>query len=211
MQLQFVEKAKYRKHLNSVIFAFIASLLVLSLAYGTLFIKLFSDQPNQIGFMPPEQQTAEMKSKSNQEPVLNNEMISDKERFVESEQAPKTNFRYNLLGVILALITCGIVLSNLRHTAFFKEIYYVWKLKQVHNQIYRKLKPIKQAVKEGDETAMLILSFYYQGLKQVYELDDNTITMGTINRDIDALDEQIKAQGKEVDISTFKVNLLKVF
>ena len=46
MILKDIEKAIYRKRLNIVIVSFIASLLVLSLAYGQGLIALFADSVN---------------------------------------------------------------------------------------------------------------------------------------------------------------------
>mgnify|MGYP000468796162 FL=1 len=53
-------------------------------------------------------------------------------------------------------------------------------IKQCQNQIYRKLKSIKKAASENDTAAIAILVFYYRSLKQVYELDDNTLTINNI-------------------------------
>jgi hypothetical protein len=209
MQLQFVDKKKYRNHLNLVIFAFIATLLTLSLVYGALLIKTFSDLPNQIGFMSNTEQQKELNTDI--DVTLKGDGISspNTEQLTQQDEPPTSNFKYNLLGVVLALITCIFLLSKFRRSDFFKEIYYVWQLKQVQNQIFRKLKNIKKAVKEDDKTAMLILTFYYEGLKQVYELDDNTITMGTIHRDIDLLKDEVKQQGVTIEITDFDVSLLK--
>jgi len=43
------------------------------------------------------------------------------------------NFRYNLLGVVLSLLACMAALHSLKNSAFFKEIYYVWQMKQIQN------------------------------------------------------------------------------
>ena len=42
MKLIEINKERYRKHLNIVIVAFISSLLILSLTFGTILINLFS-------------------------------------------------------------------------------------------------------------------------------------------------------------------------
>lgn len=95
-----------------------------------------------------------------------------------------SNFKYNFAGVLLALLACAAILHGLKRSAYFEEIYYVWKLKQLHNLIYRKLKKIKTAaLKHHDENALFILNFYYTGLKQVYTLDDNTLTLETLAKD----------------------------
>ena len=118
------------------------------------------------------------------------------------------NFRYNLLGVLLAVLACAAVLHQLKHKAMFKEIYYVWKLKQLHNRIYRKHKKIKLAAKSDDVNAIIILNFYYHTRKQVYKLDDNTLTLSALEKDIAVLNEQIKNKNLSVTLEQFDQSLL---
>ena len=115
-----------------------------------------------------------------------------------AEQA--SNFKFNFIGVILALLTCAAGLHQLKSKEYFREIYYVWQLKQIQNLIYRKLKRIKNALKDDDINAMIILNYYYQSLKQVYLLDDNTLTISTLNNDQEKLNELIA--NKNISIST---------
>jgi hypothetical protein len=219
MQLQFVDKTRYRKHLNIVILGFITTLLVLSLAYGTLFIKLFSDLS-----LPIAVTTSTTMNDSPQKiepltptPVAESDVVVldyDATRLNEETTefaAQESNFKYNFLGVFLALLSCGVILNKLKRTSFFTEIYYVWQMKQVHNKIFRKLKYIKKALKNDDETAMLILTFYYQGLIQIYQLDDNTITMPTLTKDIEKLEAQISEKGISVNIEDFELTMVKSF
>jgi len=165
MKLIEVEKSIYRKHLNIVIVGFVASLMILSVGFGTGLIALFSDNTN-------------------------------------------TNFRFNLLGVVLALVCCLSLLVYLKHRPFFKEIYYVWQLKQLHNQIFRRLKKIKQASLQGDEKAINILNYYYQSLKQVYTLDDNTLVISKLNKDIDDLNCLIDKENINISIESFSKALI---
>jgi hypothetical protein len=117
------------------------------------------------------------------------------------------NFRYNILGVMLALLVCVAVLSQLKDTPYFKEIYYVWKLKQLHNKIYRKVKKIKLAAK-NEVDALIILKFYYHSRKQVYLLDDNTLTIPELDQEIIQLDETIANKSLTISLSQFKESLL---
>lgn len=118
------------------------------------------------------------------------------------------NFRYNLLGVILSVLACAAVLQRIKGKAFFKEIYYVWCLKQLHNKIYRKAKKIKLAAKNDDVNALIILNFYYHSRKQVYLLDDNTLTIPELEKDIRQLDETIADKNLTVTLSQFEESLL---
>ena len=115
-----------------------------------------------------------------------------------------------IASVILALLICVTVLSQIKDKSYFKEIYYVWKLKQLHNRIYRKFKKIKLAAK-NDINALTILNFYYHSRKQVYLLDDNTLTIPELNKDIKKLDQMIAKQNLIISLSEFKESLLKFY
>jgi len=178
MQLIDVDKARYKKHLNIVIIGFISALLVLSLAFGSVLIALFSSvgEITQVGSL--------------------------------SEAPEQSNFRYNLLGVILALMANAAVLHSIKRSDYFTEIYYVWQMKQIQNLIYRKLTKIKAAAKDNDSQALVILYYYYHSLKQLYVLDDNTITLSTVEKDIQKIQESIEEQGIDVTAKPFDKKML---
>ena len=186
MQLIDINKARYRKHLNITIVGFISSLLVMSLIFGTLLISLFSN-------------VVEV----NELVKIANDVIID-----GMEAEPETNFRYNLLGVILALLANGAVLYNIKNSEFFTEIYYVWQIKQLQNLVYRKLKKIKLAAKNGEETALIILSFYYQSQIQVYKLDDNTITLSSIEKNLQQINDSIAESNLTISAEQFEKQLI---
>ncbi len=185
MQLIDIDKVRYRKHLNIVIVAFISSLLVLSLLFGTVLISLFANVGDVNEFLPT---------------------VNDA---VQAE--PDSNFRFNLLGVMLALFANGAILYKVKNSAFFTEIYYVWQVKQIQNLVYRKLKKIKLAAKNGEETAMIILSFYYQSQLQIYKLDDNTITLSTIENHQQQLNDLIAKSGLTISAEQFDKSLIATY
>lgn len=121
------------------------------------------------------------------------------------------NFHLNFLGVLLAFALCGGVLYRQRHHAYFKEIYYVSRLKALHNRIYRKLKAIKLAAQNNDVNALIILSFYYTSLKFVYLLDDNTLTLGEVDVELNRINQQIERLGLTVGAQDFSAELLTRF
>jgi len=126
---------------------------------------------------------------------------------VTGEQS--SNFKYNLLGVILALLVCMGILHQLRHSEYFKEIYYVWRLKQIHNTIYRRLKKIKAAAKNKvDVNALIILNYYYVGLKQLYLLDDNTLVLSSLDKNIEELHSILISKNIEVTTEQFEQEML---
>lgn len=126
---------------------------------------------------------------------------------IETGEQPN-NFKLNLLGVMLGLLIASFILSRLRHTDFFYEIYYVWQLKQLHNRIYRKLTKIKALAKLNNVDAYIVLAFYYQSLKVVYELDDNTLVISKVNSDILTLEQSIKEADLKVELQQFSEALL---
>jgi len=179
MQLKEIDKKTYRSKLNQVIIAFIITLALLAIAFGTGLIALFA------------------------EPLA---LVSVN---IEAGQAEQTNnFKYNFLGVVLALLACAAILQQLKDKPFFNEIYYIWQLKQLQNTIYRRLKKIKKASVNGDKNALVVLSFYYASLKQLYILDDNTITMSSLNNDITKLEQLITEQGQEITSDAFTPEML---
>lgn len=122
-----------------------------------------------------------------------------------------SNFKYNLLGVILSLLACAAILHSLKKSEFFNEIYYVWQIKQIQNLIYRKLKKIKNSAKDCDENALLVLVFYYKSLQQIYELDDNTLTISAVNKEVNDLQEIITHNNLIIDVDLFDKKLINLW
>jgi hypothetical protein len=118
------------------------------------------------------------------------------------------NFHLNVIGVIIAIVLCSWVLHSQKQKPFMREVYYVWRLKQLNNQIYRKLVKIKQAADSNDKNAFIILSFYFASLKQVYSLDDNTLTISTVEKDIAQLNARIAELDINVSPELFEPELL---
>ncbi|WP_144210800.1 DUF3087 family protein [Shewanella donghaensis] len=121
------------------------------------------------------------------------------------------HFHLNLLAVILAVITCSLVMNFYKNHDYLKEIYWVWKLKQLHNRIYRKLAKIKLAASDNDPTALTILLFYYTTQKQVFELDNNTLTLATVQTDITAVESQIASLNLSIGVDDFSETLVDNF
>tara|TARA_R110000787_G_scaffold174480_1_gene287110 strand:+ start:1041 stop:1601 length:561 start_codon:yes stop_codon:yes gene_type:complete len=183
MKLKDIEKSVYRKHLNIIIVGFIASLLILALAYGQGLIMLFTDS-------------------------VNANINIDPAAMASGSAVPESNFSYNFFGVLLALLTCVFALHRLRASAFFSEVYYVWQVKQLQNAIYRKLKKIKAAAGDDEVNALVILNFYYASLKQIYLLDDNTLTMSKLNSDINELHTRIENKNLTLSTDQFEKSML---
>lgn len=227
MTLQEINKVRYRKHLNIVIVGFIATFALLSVGLGSTLIAIFSPeneaklvsvftQPSDIAVathspavMPNTSSLSSAPSSSG--PSVTTPSISAPEGRNTVSAKPQSNFRYNLAGVVIALVCCGALLSSLKRREFFTEIYYVWQLKQIHNQIYRRLASIKKASKNEDEKALVVLNYYYTSLLQVYELDDNTLVNNKVQQDLTAINDEISRLQLTVDTSAFDQSLIKLF
>ncbi|MEZ8056253.1 DUF3087 family protein [Vibrio atlanticus] len=121
------------------------------------------------------------------------------------------NFHLNVLGVILSVALNAFIASRVKGHDYFKEALYVWNLKQIHNQIYRKLKRIQPKAEQGDREALTILYFYYTTQKQVYDLDNNTLTIKTVQKSLDNIVELSEKWSIELDIETFSKDLVAKF
>jgi len=123
----------------------------------------------------------------------------------------QSNFKYNVAGVALALLFMSMVMNQVKRHIFLQDIYYVWQLKQLHNRIYRKLAKIKKSSQENDTNALIILAFYYRSLKQVYQLDDNTLTISKVEQDMTEITELLNGQDYNEMADKFDEKLLASF
>ncbi|WP_076541536.1 DUF3087 family protein [Shewanella sp. UCD-KL21] len=121
------------------------------------------------------------------------------------------HFHLNLLGVILAVLSCSLVMNYYKKHEYLKEIYWVWKLKQLHNRIYRKLAKIKLAASDNNPDALTVLLFYLTTQKQVFELDNNTLTLATVQADIDAVALTLEGLNLDITAADFSETLLDKF
>jgi len=122
-----------------------------------------------------------------------------------------THFMYNLAGVVIAAAFVVFVLTKFRQHPFMFEVVYVWDLKQQLNRIYRKQRKIEAAVEEGDNDAMIILNYLHCGSKQLYLLDDNTITLEDLAIKIQILDSRMEAAGLSLSTDLYAPSMLDNF
>jgi len=123
----------------------------------------------------------------------------------------ESHFFHNLAGVVTAAGIVIYVLNRLRSHPFMFEVVYVWDLKQQLNRIHRKQRKIEAAVEKDDRDAMIILNFQYRGSKQLYELDDNTITMQDLLGKIRHLDKRMEATGPGLSTDSYEPAMLNRF
>lgn len=168
MKLKEIDKARYRKHLNVVIFCMAAALIIISQATSALFIYIFS-------------------------------------------QPEASHFYHIIAAVAVAAVIVVYVVNKYRYHSYMSEVVYVWDLKQLLNKIQRKQRKIKPAVEGDDKDAMIVMNFMYRGSKQLYELDDNTITIEDLLLLINALDQRMEKAGLSLSTDSFKPSMLDRF
>lgn len=125
-----------------------------------------------------------------------------------TESGSTGNFHLNVLGVIIAVIATAFIMNKVKNTPYFDEIMYVWKLKQIHNRIYRKLAKIKGKADKNDHDSLLILAFYYTTQKQVFNLDNNTLTITEVQKSLNAINEQAAEIHFTLELADFNVEML---
>lgn len=122
-----------------------------------------------------------------------------------------THFHWNLLGVVVSSIALLVALLKLKSHPKMREVAYVWDLKQALNLIYRKNKKLLAAAEQGNPEAMLALQFSYAGSSQLWQLDDNTITMSNLNIAQSQLDDWAKEYNVQLDIADYRSESLNAF
>ena len=123
--------------------------------------------------------------------------------------AGESSFWLNAAGVATG---AGIVLSvlvRLRNTPYFDEVNYVWMLKQELNRIYRAQKKLDAALADGRRDALIIRLYNLEASRQVYDLDDNTLTMTELVRDLDELRERIRNEDLAISTADYRPELLE--
>tara|TARA_R110001592_G_scaffold175466_5_gene414702 strand:+ start:22309 stop:22821 length:513 start_codon:yes stop_codon:yes gene_type:complete len=120
-----------------------------------------------------------------------------------------SNFILNLVGVGFAAIIVGAVLYRIRVLPFMSEVLYVWRLKQELNAIYRQSAKLKAALELNNYHAFLIAYFNLTGSIQLYELDDNDLTLNSLRQDLLDLEAKTKALGVNLSTDDYHRGLLK--
>jgi hypothetical protein len=122
-----------------------------------------------------------------------------------------SHFLHNLAGIVFAAAVIIFSLNKLRQHPFMFEVVYVWDLKQQLNRIYRKQHKIEALVEKNDHDAMIIMNYMHRGSKQLYELDENTITMEALVSKIRVLDKRMEAAGLSTSTDSYDPAMLDRF
>jgi hypothetical protein len=119
------------------------------------------------------------------------------------------NFILNLIGVCVSAGVVGTVLYRIRLSPFMSEVVYVWHLKQEINAIYRQSAKLKPALERNNRNALIVAYYNFKASIQLYELDDNDLTLSSIREDLLALEEKIQELGMEISTDDYHRGLLK--
>ncbi|MGV6858337.1 MAG: DUF3087 family protein [bacterium] len=122
-----------------------------------------------------------------------------------------SHLAFNIGGAIMAVLLLSAVLNAYRRHPWMDEIVYVWELKQELNRIYRKSRKINKAIEAGDCKAMNIMCFSYNGSKQVYELDNNTLTMTQLEKNLKELEDNAEQHGCTLSLEQYDSDWLKQY
>ena len=123
-------------------------------------------------------------------------------------EANASNFTLNLIGVAIGAGLCGFLLFHFREHTYMSEVTYVWRLKQELNRIYRRSAKVKNAIERENKNGLIVSNFHLKGSKQLYELDDNTLTMNELNQQIQELDAKVQRLGISVSLDDYDKQLL---
>jgi len=123
----------------------------------------------------------------------------------------ESHFSLNLAGVVVAVLLVAYTVYRFRDYPFMDEVVYVWNLKKQLNLIYRKQHKIEPLIDDNNVDAMVIMNYMYQGSKQLYELDDNTITLDDLALKTRHLNTKLEEKGLKLTTDDFDSRLLAQF
>ncbi|MEP4891726.1 MAG: DUF3087 domain-containing protein [Aliiglaciecola sp.] len=122
-----------------------------------------------------------------------------------------SHFHWNFLGVLISAISIAWLLNKYRTHEFMTEVVYVWELKKALNKINRKMTKIKAAAQTGDVNALITLQYCYAGSRQLWQLDDNTITMEELAIHQAELDAMAAQYNLSLNANDYDEGMLKQF
>ncbi|HEY7864413.1 MAG TPA: DUF3087 domain-containing protein [Psychromonas sp.] len=120
-----------------------------------------------------------------------------------------SHFYWNLLGVIITFLLLVYLLLKFKNHDFMTEVAYVWDLKQSLNKITREMRKLKTAANRGDQNAMNALQFSYDGSRQLWLLDDNVLTLKSLDHCQKELDQLAIKYDFKLDANSYRSDLLK--
>ncbi|SDU26301.1 DUF3087 family protein [Halopseudomonas salegens] len=116
-------------------------------------------------------------------------------------QPGMSNFRWNLLGVLLALmLTVILVRQVFWQQPWMGSAAYGWQLKRCMLRITNCQHQLKAGVTAQHPAAMKLQRFYHLGLSEMYRLDGNQEALDTLAADKLAHEQALHELGLPVDL-----------
>lgn len=110
------------------------------------------------------------------------------------------NFRLNLAGVIVALITTFLLVRYLFWSQpWMAPAVYGWQLKRSLMSVTNVMHKVRERVQANDPVAIKLLRFYHLGLTQMHELDANSSAQAQLVGEIEAHKAKMEALGIDTD------------
>ncbi|MDZ7923985.1 MAG: DUF3087 family protein [Marinagarivorans sp.] len=123
--------------------------------------------------------------------------------------AQGTHFHWNLIGVTATAIVVLVLLRKYKTHPYMFEVAYVWDLKQALNQVIRKMTKLNAAAQQGREPAFQALKFFYEGSRQLANLDDNAIALEELEIKHHQLQRDAEAHGVILDAGAYKESYVR--
>ncbi|MCE5363230.1 DUF3087 domain-containing protein [Pseudomonas anguilliseptica] len=115
-------------------------------------------------------------------------------------QAGGDNFRWNLGGVLIALLlTVALVRSFMWSQPWMAAAVYGWRLKRSLMRVTNVMHHVKAGVSAHDPDAMHLLRFYHLGLTQMHQLDGNSSALSEAVAEINRHLERMQSLGMNTD------------
>lgn len=115
-------------------------------------------------------------------------------------QAGGDNFRWNLGGVLVALLlTVALVRSFMWSQPWMAAAVYGWRLKRSLMRVTNVMHHVKAGVSAHDPDAMHLLRFYHLGLTQMHQLDGNSSALSEAVAEINRHLERMQSLGMNTD------------
>lgn len=130
---------------------------------------------------------------------------------MNGNQNSQSNFSFNMAGVIITVLLMAIATLKFKEKPYFNDMYYVWCVKFELSHINSKIKAIEKSAKNGNAIALNILAYYYQATQQVWQLDDNTLTMNELIVKENKFKEWMSLAEHSADVSLYQRQSLKQF
>ncbi|WP_286237693.1 DUF3087 family protein [Neptuniibacter halophilus] len=118
------------------------------------------------------------------------------------------NMAVNLAGVLTGLLITIAIFSQLVKKPYFDELRYGWNLKRQALKIQNHRHRWEKLLEEGNDTAAIVLAFYYQATLQLQSLDGNEFGYNESKEREAQFLSQCETLGLKADADQFSIDML---